>query len=115
MGVAHQAPLSMGFPRQEYQHGFPFPSPGDLPDPGTEPASPALQVDSLPIELPGKPIKCPEEKKKKRLQKHTRRKRTQDNKKSRCSYLYVRECVVLFWNWRKRRRIKVAKMSLRKR
>ena len=38
--VARQAPLSMGFPRQEYWSGFPFPSPGDLPDPGTEPTSP---------------------------------------------------------------------------
>ena len=46
-----QAPLSMGFPRQEYWHGLPFPSPGDLPDPGIEPrspASPALAADSLP-------------------------------------------------------------------
>ena len=40
--VAHQAPLSMGFSRQEYWSGLPFPSPGDLPDPGIEPASPAL-------------------------------------------------------------------------
>ena len=39
--VAHQAPVSMGFSRQEYWSGFPFPSPGDLPDPGTEPACPA--------------------------------------------------------------------------
>ena len=38
--VAHQAPLSMGFSRQEYWSGLPFPSPGDLPDPGTEPGSP---------------------------------------------------------------------------
>ena len=44
--VAHQAPLSMGFPRQEYWSGLPFSSPGDLPDPGLEPRSPALQVDS---------------------------------------------------------------------
>ena len=41
--------------RQEYQSGFPFPSPGDLPDPGIEPGSPALQADSLPSEPPGKP------------------------------------------------------------
>ena len=41
------APLSMGFPRQEYWNGLQFPSPGDLPDPGMESASPALQVDSL--------------------------------------------------------------------
>ena len=56
--VAHQAPLSMGFSRQEYWSGLPFPSPGDLPDPGIEPWSPALQADSLPSELPGKPY-CP--------------------------------------------------------
>ena len=40
--VAYQAPSSMGFSRQEYWRGVPFPSPGDLPDPGIEPASPAL-------------------------------------------------------------------------
>ena len=48
--VACQAPLSMGFSRQEYWSGLPFPSPGNLPDPGIEPkslASPALQADSL--------------------------------------------------------------------
>ena len=45
--VAHQAPLSMGFPRQEYWSGLPFPSPGDLPNPAIEPRSPALQTDSL--------------------------------------------------------------------
>ena len=44
--VAHEAPLSMGFPRQEYWSGLSFPSPGDLLDPGTEPSSSALQVDS---------------------------------------------------------------------
>ena len=48
--VSHQAPLSMGFPRQEHWSGEPFPSPGDLSDPGIEPRSPALQVDSLPSE-----------------------------------------------------------------
>ena len=47
--VAHQAPLSMGFPRQEYLSGLPFPFPGDLPDPRTEPRSSALQADSLPL------------------------------------------------------------------
>ena len=41
--VAHQAPPSMGFPRQEYWSGLPFPSPGDLPNPGMEPWSPALR------------------------------------------------------------------------
>ena len=45
--VAHQAPLSMGFFRQEYWSGVPFSSPGDLPDPGIEPGSPTLQEDSL--------------------------------------------------------------------
>ena len=55
MTVAYQAPLSMEFTRQEYWSGLPFPSPGDLPDPGIEPRSPALQADALPSELPGKP------------------------------------------------------------
>ena len=50
--VAHQAPLSMGLSRQEYWRGLPFPSPGNLPYPGVEPGSPALQADSLPTELP---------------------------------------------------------------
>ena len=45
--IAYQAPLSMGFPRQEYWSVLPFPSLGDLPDPGIEPVSPALQMDSL--------------------------------------------------------------------
>ena len=52
--VAHQAPLSIEFSRQEYWSGLPFPSSGDLPDPGIEARSPALQVDSLPSEPPGK-------------------------------------------------------------
>ena len=52
--VAHQAPLSMGFSRREYCSGLPCPPPGDLPNPGTEPRSPALQTDSLPSESPGK-------------------------------------------------------------
>ena len=52
--VAYQGPLSMGFFRQEYWSGLPFPSPGDLPDPGIEPRSPALQADALPSEPPGK-------------------------------------------------------------
>ena len=47
--VAHQAPLSMGFSRQEYWSGLPCPPPGDLPDPGIKPASPTLQVDSSPL------------------------------------------------------------------
>jgi len=53
--VAHQASLSMGFSRQEYWSGLPFPSPWGLPDPGIEPRSPALQSDALPSEPPGKP------------------------------------------------------------
>ena len=52
--VAHQAPLPRGFSRQGYCSGLPFPSPGDLPDPGIEAGSPALQADSLPTELQGK-------------------------------------------------------------
>ena len=53
--VAYQAPLSMGFSRQEYWSGLPFPSPGDLPDPGMEPRASALQADALPSEPLGKP------------------------------------------------------------
>ena len=49
--VAHQAPQSMGFSRQEYWSGLPFPSPGDLSNPGIEPRSPALQADALTSEL----------------------------------------------------------------
>ena len=52
---AQQAPLSMGFSRQEYWSGLPFPSPGELPNPGIELGSPTLQADSLQSELPGKP------------------------------------------------------------
>ena len=54
--AARQAPLSTEFSRQEYWNGLPCPSPGDLPNPGIEPRSPALQVDSLPSESPGKPL-----------------------------------------------------------
>ena len=54
--VAHQAPVSMGFSRQEYWNGLPFPSPGSLPDPRIQPGSPALQADSLPTELRGKSL-----------------------------------------------------------
>ena len=50
--VAYQAPLSMGFSRQEYWSGLLFPFPGDLPDPGIEPRSPTLQADALPSEPP---------------------------------------------------------------
>ena len=53
----------MEFSRQEYWRGLPFPSPGDLPNPGMEPGSPALQADSLPYEPPGKPygLEAPED------------------------------------------------------
>ena len=51
--VVYQASLSMGFSRQEYWSGLPFPSPGDLLDPGIDPRSPALQADALPSEPPG--------------------------------------------------------------
>ena len=57
--VAHQAPLSMGFSRQEYWRGLPFPPSGDLPDPGLKPgslSSPALQVDPLPLSHQESPV-----------------------------------------------------------
>ena len=53
--VAHQAPLSMEFSRQEYWNGLPFPSPGDLPDPGIELKTPAWQADALPLSHQGSP------------------------------------------------------------
>ena len=59
--AACQAPLLMGFSRQEYQSGLPFPSPGDLPDPWMEPRSPALQADSLPTELQGRSQNAPKD------------------------------------------------------
>ena len=52
--VDYQAPPSMGLSRQEYWSGLPFPSPGDLPDPGIKPRSPAFQADALTSEPPGK-------------------------------------------------------------
>ena len=55
MDLAHQGPLSMEFPRQEYRSGLPFSSPGDLPDPGVELASPALAGRFCTAEPPGKP------------------------------------------------------------
>ena len=66
--IAYQAPLSMGFSRQEYWSGFskqeywsglPFPSPGDLPNPGIEPRSPALQADALPLSHQGRLVGLP--------------------------------------------------------
>ena len=56
--VAHQAPLSMDYSRQENWSGYPFPSPGDLPNPGTEPRSLTLQVDSLLSEPPELVPRC---------------------------------------------------------
>ena len=52
--AAYQAPLSIGFSRQEYQSGLPLPSPGDLPNPGIEPRSSVLQTEALPFEPPGR-------------------------------------------------------------
>ena len=57
--VAYQTPPSMGFSRQEYWSGLPFPSPGDLPDPGIKPVSPELQADALLSEPPGSPSQRP--------------------------------------------------------
>ena len=54
--IALQVPLSVGFPRQEYPNGLPFPSPGDFPDPGMEPTSPALAGGFFTTEPPGKPL-----------------------------------------------------------
>ena len=54
--VGYQPPPSMGFSRQKHWSGLPFPSPGDLPDPGIEPQSPALQTDALLSETTGKPL-----------------------------------------------------------
>ena len=51
--AVHQAPLSMGFPREEYRSGLPSPSPGDLPNPQTEPPFPAWQADSFPLSHQG--------------------------------------------------------------
>ena len=64
---AYQASPSMGFSRQEYWSGLPFPSPGDLPDPGIEPGSPTLQADALPSEPPGKKTKEESENERKKV------------------------------------------------
>ena len=72
--VAHQAPLSMGFSRQEYWSGSPFPSPGDLPHPGIEPVSPAFHVGSLPLGYLGRSKKRGlRMKEKHKIQSHKRR------------------------------------------
>ena len=57
MDCSLPGPLSVGFSRQEYWNELPCPPPGDLPNPETEPRSPALQADCLPSELPGKPVR----------------------------------------------------------
>ena len=57
--IALQAPLSLRFPKQEYWSGLPFPSAGDLPDPGVKPQSPVWQADPLPFEPPGKDYMLP--------------------------------------------------------
>ena len=61
--IAYQAPPSMGFSRQECWSGLPFPSPGDLPDPGIDPGSPALEADALTSEPPGKQVSNLQDKK----------------------------------------------------
>ena len=66
----------MGFSRQEYWSGLPFPSPGDLPNPGIKPRSPALQAHSLPSESPGKPKKKP-----KKLKRTFKKREQQQDKK----------------------------------
>ena len=57
MNYSCHVPLSMEFPRQAYWSGLPFPSLGDIPNPGTKPVSPALQVDALPLSHLGRPVK----------------------------------------------------------
>ena len=57
MNCSPQAPLSMGFPRQEFWSGLPFPTPGDLPEPGMEPVSPALAGRFFTAKPPEKPLK----------------------------------------------------------
>ena len=66
--AAYQAPPSMGFSRQEYWSEVPFPSPGDLPNPGIKPMSPELQADALTSEPPGKPSNVTESHQKVRTQ-----------------------------------------------
>ena len=57
--IAHQAPLCMGFSEQEYWSALRFPSHGDLPRPGIEPGSPALQADAFAVRATGKPMRFP--------------------------------------------------------
>ena len=69
--VGYQASPSMGFSRQEYWSGLPFPSPGDLPDSRIEPVSPALEADALTSEPPGKPLEVKIDNQKKKKKKVT--------------------------------------------
>ena len=69
--VAYQVPLSMGFSRQEYWSGLPFPSPGDLPDPGIEPRSPTSEA--LPSELPVENMYCQDRRRSWYLCRYTKR------------------------------------------
>ena len=67
--ACHHVPLPMGFSRQEYWSGLPFPSPGNFPNAGIEPRSPALKADALLTELRGKPILYAEKEQKSLLAK----------------------------------------------
>ena len=79
--IVHQARLSIGFPRQEYQSGFLFTSPGDLLDPGIELGSPALQADSLPLSHQGNPRRILEHTKKVTPFPKTKEKLQQDSRR----------------------------------
>ena len=83
--AALQFPLSMGFPRQEHWGGLQFPSPGDLPDPGIKPTSPALQMDSLLLSYQGSPIRPIVRK----AQLHRALKFRQRKKRQKRSYVWV--------------------------
>ena len=100
--VAYQAwgaSQSMEFSRQEHWSGLPFPSPGDLPNPGIEPGSPALQADALPSEPPGKPMVC-----KLCFNKDCHRNcKSWDREKARCYDLEKRAIEVLRGRWIKPR------------
>ena len=92
--IAHQALLSVGFSRQEYWSGLPFPSPGDSPDPGIKPGSPALQADSLSFEPPGKPISY--------LKIHSCHVLLQDNflsQESNLHFLRLLNCRWILYHW----------------
>ena len=106
-GLARRAPLSMGFSRQEYWSGFPFPSLGDLPDPGIEPGSPALQADSSPAELQGKPWGRWEENSMKKIRRMAWRQKRENEKleqlKAQKSWKEWKEFRTEFNLWRKKK------------